>query len=201
MGNVPPPNTPPLLLYPFWALGWLYQQLFSPLFPPTWLNDPPILRFMLRLPALAATCWRRRSCACHGGARRAVALTAAGFYLFNPALIFDSAYWGQTAALHTLWMLLAIIAASLASFGWAGVALALAVLTKPQALAIAPLVLLLAWRERGLFGSSARVRSSGWQLTCRSSSAATRRVCCCNTCRPRSITRISRSTRTTFGGW
>ncbi len=151
---VPPPNTPPFLLYPFWLLGWLFQQLISPLFPPTWLNDPDGLRFMLRLPSLSADliagalifrALQRESLSFNAR------LLASSAYLFNPALIFDSAYWGQTAAIHSLFMLVALLATERHAFGWAGVAMATAVLTKPQALAIAPLVVVLAWRERGLF--------------------------------------------------
>ena len=77
------------------------------------------------------------------------ALLATGAYLFNPALIFDSAYWGQTAAIHVLFMLLSVIAADRRRYDWAGAALAAAILTKPQAIAIAPLILLLAVREGG----------------------------------------------------
>ncbi|MEP7200855.1 MAG: hypothetical protein ABI874_13615, partial [Chloroflexota bacterium] len=124
VSDVPPPNTPPLLLYPLWLMGWLYQQIFSPLFPPTWLNDPPILRFMLRLPSLAADVLIAAIiCRITAQSEQSTVnsepstvnrspftvhrslLTA--LYLFNPAVIFDSAYWGQTAAIHTLWMLLA----------------------------------------------------------------------------------------------
>jgi hypothetical protein len=78
-------------------------------------------------------------------------------YLFNPALIFDGAYWGQTAALHSLWMLGAVVAAMQPAFGWAGAAITLAVLTKPQALATAPLVLFAAWRG----GRAARFVTAG----------------------------------------
>src|SRR5205807_528564 len=78
-----------------------------------------------------------------------MALLATCAYLFNPALIFDSAYWGQTAAVHSLFMLLSVIAVDRRRYDWAGVALAAAILTKPQAIAIAPLILLLAIRERG----------------------------------------------------
>jgi Gpi18-like mannosyltransferase len=46
-------------------------------------------------------------------------------------------------------MLLSIIALDRRRYDWAGVALAAAILTKPQAIAIAPLVLLLAVKERG----------------------------------------------------
>ena len=69
-----------------------------------------------------------------------VALLATCAYLFNPALIFDSAYWGQTAAVHSLFMLLSVIAVDRRRYDWAGVALAAAILTKPQAIAIAPVL-------------------------------------------------------------
>jgi hypothetical protein len=36
--GVPPSDNPPVLLYPFWLLGWLYQHLISPSFPPTWVS-------------------------------------------------------------------------------------------------------------------------------------------------------------------
>jgi hypothetical protein len=151
LSEVPPTDNPPVLVYPLWAMGWLYHQLFSPLFPPPWLNDPPILRYMLRLPALAADLLAAAIIARVTAVRGArVALISAAAYLFNPALIFDGAYWGQTAALHSLWMLGAVAAAMQPAFGWAGLSTALAVLTKPQALATAPLVTFAAWRERGL---------------------------------------------------
>jgi Gpi18-like mannosyltransferase len=149
----PPSDNPPVLLYPFWFLGWLYEQLISPLFGRTRLGDPDMLRFMLRLPGLAADLvtgavifrvLRQRD-----SISFSTAFLAAGAYLFNPALIFDSAYWGQTAAIHSLFMLLSVIATHRRCYDWAGAALAAAILTKPQAIAIAPLILVLAVRERG----------------------------------------------------
>src|SRR6266480_7095886 len=143
INGVPPSDNPPLLLYPFWLLGWLYRQFISPSFPPTWLNEPAILRFMLRLPSLFADLFagaiifrtlRRMSLGF------TTTLIATSAYLFNPALIFDSAYSGQTAAVHTLFMLLSVIAVDRRRYDWAGVALAAAILTKPQAIAIAPLI-------------------------------------------------------------
>ncbi len=153
MNGSPPSDNPPVLLYPFWFLGWLYEQLISPLFGRTRLGDPDMLRFMLRLPGLAADLLagafifrvlRQRDSISFN-----TALFATGAYLFNPALIFDSAYWGQTAAIHVLFMLLSVIAADRRRYDWAGAALAAAILTKPQAIAIAPLILLLAIREGG----------------------------------------------------
>ncbi len=151
IGEVPPPNTPPFLLYPFALIGWLYRELFSPSFPPTWIADPALLRFLMRWPALLADLLAGALIlrATYRADDRHWWLPAA-LYLFNPALIFDSAYWGQTAAIHSLWMLLAVIAMTRGKAGWAGALLALAVTTKPQALAIAPPLALMAWRERGL---------------------------------------------------
>jgi hypothetical protein len=147
INEVLPAHTPVVLNYSLWGMGVIYRQIFSPLFPPTWLNDPPILRFMLRLPALAADLLTAAIIARVTAARGArMALGTASVYLFNPALIFDGAYWGQTAALHSVWMLAAVVAAMLPAFGWAAAATALALLTKPQALATAPLVLFAAWR-------------------------------------------------------
>lgn len=53
------------------------------------------------------------------------------------------------AAIHTLSMLLTIIAVDRSAYHWTGAALATAILTKPQALAIAPVVVMLAAREGG----------------------------------------------------
>src|SRR5260370_31493528 len=98
----PPFDNPPLLLYPFWFLGWLYQRLVSPLFGCTRLEDPDALRFLLRLPSLVADLLAGavifRLLRRHGPISFRSNLVAASAYLFNPALIVDSAYWGQTAA-------------------------------------------------------------------------------------------------------
>jgi Gpi18-like mannosyltransferase len=149
----PPSDNPPVLLYPFWLVGRIYLRLFSPLFGQLPVSYPNVLRFMLRLPALAADLLagaivfhvlRQQSSITFRDA-----LFAAGAYLFNPAVIFDSAYWGQTQAVHALFMLLCLAAIHARAYHWGGAALAAAILTKPQAFSIAPVVLLLTLRERG----------------------------------------------------
>ena len=153
VNGTPPSDNPPVLLYPFWFLGWLYEQLISPLFGRTQVSYPDILRFMLRLPGLAADLFAGafifRALRQGQSVSFNSALFAASAYLFNPAVIFDSAYWGQTQAIHTLFMLLSLVAIQGRAYTCVGGALAAAILTKPQALSIAPLVLLLTIRERG----------------------------------------------------
>jgi len=140
-----------VLLYPFWLLGRFYQGFFSPLFGRNRLSEPDMLRFMLRLPGFAADLFAGALIVRVLRQRRSLQFRSVLFatvaYLFNPALIFDSAYWGQTAAIHTLFMLLSLIAIEREAGAWAGAMIPAAILTKPQALAIAPLVFLLAWRE------------------------------------------------------
>src|SRR4030095_6696038 len=156
-----PSDNPPVLLYPFWFFGWLYQKLISPLFGRTPVSYPEMLRFMLRLPGLAADllagAFIFRALREAQSVTFNSALLAASAYLFNPAIIFDSAYWGQTQGIHALFMLISLIALWRRTYAWAGGTLAVAILTKPQAIAIAPLVLLLTIRERGtlrlLFGT------------------------------------------------
>jgi hypothetical protein len=152
--GVLPSDNPPLLLYPFWLLGRFYQAFLSPLFGRTRLSDPDMLRFMLRLPGFIADLVTGalifRVLRLRGSISFNSVLFATGAYVLNPALIFDSAYWGQTAAIHALFMLLSVILIERNACGWAGAMLATAILTKPQALAIAPLILILSVRQRNL---------------------------------------------------
>ncbi|HEX9024302.1 MAG TPA: hypothetical protein VF799_10720, partial [Geobacteraceae bacterium] len=87
---------------------------------------------------------------------RALALAAVALYAFNPAVILNSAVWGQVDGILTLFILLGV---SLLETNPAGsaVSFALALLIKPQALIFAPLPILwfavrLVRRERNCAG-------------------------------------------------
>lgn len=72
-----------------------------------------------------------------------IATLASAFYLFNPAIIFNSSVWGQVDSMMTFLMLLAVYLLLnkriiLSSFSYAS-----AFLVKPQSLFLAPLFLLL----------------------------------------------------------
>jgi hypothetical protein len=77
-------------------------------------------------------------------------LAVAALWAFNPAMIYVSAYWAQVDAIHTLWLVAALLAALRRRWGWGGVFVALALLTKLQAIVLVPLLIFLAWRWRGL---------------------------------------------------
>ncbi|MBI3970222.1 MAG: hypothetical protein HY332_02935, partial [Chloroflexi bacterium] len=108
---------------------------------------------------------------------------AATFYAWNPAALFDAAYWGQTDSLIALGLVLAL-AALFAFPGWwplraggrwrlwpqlspllsgaiVGIVLAAAGLTKPQAWIFLPLLLWIAWRRLGPLGLSSLAAAAG----------------------------------------
>ena len=68
-----------------------------------------------------------------------LALLASAFILLNPALIFNSSIWGQIDGILTLLMLIAVITLKKNNLIFSSVFFGLALLTKPQALALIPL--------------------------------------------------------------
>jgi hypothetical protein len=74
---------------------------------------------------------------------------AAAAVALNPALIFDTGYWGQADALLMLLALLAVALAARGRLNWAWSLATLAVLTKPLALPLVPVLALVSFRARG----------------------------------------------------
>ncbi|MEW6038994.1 MAG: hypothetical protein AB1648_12180 [Pseudomonadota bacterium] len=135
---------PPGYIYVLWLIGELRAVLQTGF-------DTPEFLVMLKFPAIAAdlsTSWVIHRLATEQGYSRAMALTLAALYAFNPAVIADSAVWGQVDSVLTLFVLLGVLwlerrpAAS-------GAAFAAALLVKPQALIFAPIPLL--WFAERLF--------------------------------------------------
>jgi hypothetical protein len=140
---------PPVALYEVAAAGALYR-LFSPSFENTrWLNIAMKLPPLLAETALAFLLWeliRRR----HGDVTAAWA--AAAFWA-NPAMILAGPVLGYLDPLMALPALGAIAAARAERPFASGALLAIACLTKAQAVFVAPVVALAAWnagRARGL---------------------------------------------------
>ncbi|MDD4891836.1 MAG: hypothetical protein PHU85_18100, partial [Phycisphaerae bacterium] len=126
---------PPGYIYVLWAVGKLRLALGLNFGTPGFL-------ILLKLPAMLAdlaTAWLIWRLARRHGAAAPLALAA--LYAFNPAVILDSAVWGQVDGVLTLLVLLGVMllerfpAASAASF-------AAALLVKPQALIFGPVVVL-----------------------------------------------------------
>ena len=126
---------PPGLLYLFQGLGWLYQHLFAPdfLYPVTAggpalralttnpaLLAAPIHRTLLRMPAILADLVTGALVFVLALRSLSVprSLLVASIYWFNPAVIYNSALYGQTDAVHTL---LVVIALALVETGRVGI--------------------------------------------------------------------------------
>lgn len=109
----PPPipwfNYPPLYLYFLRATGLTYQTL-----RPDGSWDEQLLAGLLKIGPIAAEialgaliyCFVRR----RGAIRPALVATAA--YLFNPGIVWDTAYWGGIDAFHALFLTAALFAAT-----------------------------------------------------------------------------------------
>ena len=157
---------PPGYFIVLWALGAVYGALGH--LHLVDLNDGSYfaLRILVKLPALAMdlvdtvliyAIVRRY-------AREAVALGAAALFIFNPATIYTSAYWGQVDSvswgfvLLTLWLALRSSddpAKQTARLTWAWLAMTFSILIKPQGALVA--IVLLAFAFAPLDGE-ARVR-------------------------------------------
>lgn len=142
------PNYPPLSLIIFASTGHAYQALVSPEYDAKRVEN----RVFIKFPSIVADIltaallffivskWKGRK----AGYLAAIA------YAFNPAVIHDSAVWGQTDSLYTMFIAACIGALAMQWNAATGVLLALALLTKAQAIVIVPLagfvLLLRGWK-------------------------------------------------------
>ena len=79
-----------------------------------------------------------------------IAFLATGFYLFNPAVIFNAAVWGQYDAVYTFFLVLSLVLTLKNKPEMSAVAFALGILTKPQGIALLPLIAYMIWRKNGV---------------------------------------------------
>ena len=121
----------PVMTYIWWALG-----LVEPGFRAATDSSDPGLRMLLKLPAVladfglaACVAWILRS-------TPGWAVVGAVVVLLHPATWYVSAWWGQYESIYVLIALLAVLFAVSGRDGLAAAALAVAILTKPQAAAI-----------------------------------------------------------------
>jgi dolichyl-phosphate-mannose-protein mannosyltransferase len=77
-------------------------------------------------------------------------LFATSLYLFNPATIFNTSIWGQYDAIYTFFLILSLILLIDSKPRLSTVIYAIALLTKPQSIALAPLVFYLIFKKYGL---------------------------------------------------
>lgn len=132
---------PPFNIYFFWIFGLLAKSLSlfgTSLF--TYVMKLPPNLFDTATSVLIFVFVRKRL-------DFKMALLATALYAFNPAVIFNAAVWGQFDAIYTFFLVLSLMLALASKPELSAVTFTLGILTKPQSIALLPLIALLIFRK------------------------------------------------------
>jgi Gpi18-like mannosyltransferase len=132
---------PPFNVYIFWTFGSLAQTITS-VDAVFFVKLAPTL-FDIATSVLIYVFLRKQLTF-----KKTLMLTA--FYAFNPAIIFNVAVWGQFDAIYTFFLVLSLILTLKKKPEAAGGVFAIALLTKPQGIALLPLIALVIFKENGI---------------------------------------------------
>jgi len=132
---------PPFYIYILWLVGAVYKLFFSFSFD----MNTPVFAILLKIPAnimdIIAAFLIFLIVRKYKDFRTAFPIML--FYAFNPAIVYNSAIWGQVDSVFTLFILLTIMFLVSKRPEIAGVSMAIAILTKPQSLMLLPLFAIL----------------------------------------------------------
>jgi Gpi18-like mannosyltransferase len=139
---------PPFYIYILWVVGAFYKIFVSSSFN----LDSPIFTVLLKMPAIIADIVTAllifRIVKKHSDFK--IAYLSMIAYAFNPAIIYDSAIWGQVDSIYTLFLIMAIMFFVSDKPVLAGSSFAIAVLTKAQSLVLLPLLLFIMLKKYSL---------------------------------------------------
>ena len=143
---------PPVLPWIWWLLGTVAPPFLNP------ARDDPMALAILKLPATLADLGMAAVVGWSLASRgyRGWAIAASVALLLVPATWYVSALWGQFESLYVLPMLVGWMLVTRGRAGWAAVAIAVGLMTKPQAL---PLVVPLAAFYLRRFGFAGSIRA------------------------------------------
>jgi hypothetical protein len=119
---------------PVLTLIWGAVAAADPGFATATDSSDPGLRVLMKLPAVLADVGIAAVVAYALRGRRTWAVVGAAVVLLHPAIWYVSAWWGQFESVYTLAAVVAVLLAINGRDGFAAAALAVAVLTKPQAI-------------------------------------------------------------------
>jgi len=137
---------PPMALYELGAMGWIYRLVDPELTdggPLTSAVKIPGLIFGIGLTIFLWWTARRFTGSDRAGEWAALA------YWCNPASILNGEVLGYLDPLAMLPALASLVLIHLGATAWGGACLSIAMLTKPQAILVAPIVALATWRGGG----------------------------------------------------
>jgi Gpi18-like mannosyltransferase len=130
---------PPFNVYIFWAFGSLANALKMNM--QTMIKIVPNI-FDLATAALIYFFVRKQ-------ASFKVAMVSMALYAFNPAVIYNTSVWGQLDAIYTFFLVLSLMLALKSKPIPSAIAFALGLLTKPQGIALLPLVAFIIYKKNG----------------------------------------------------
>ena len=139
---------PPLYIYILWAVGAFYKLFISSSFD----IQSPVFTILLKTPAIIAdiaTALLIFLIVRKYGSFR-MSFLSMTVYAFNPAIIYNSAIWGQVDSVYTLFLMFALMEFVSDKPMIAGASLALGILTKPQSLVLVPLFALIMLKKHSL---------------------------------------------------
>jgi len=132
---------PPLNVYFFWSFGSLARALSISGTPAIY----PVIKLLPNLFDIAT------SFLIYVFVRKRLdfksALLATALYAFNPAVVFNAAVWGQFDAIYTFLLVLSLMLALASKPEFSAVTFTLGILTKPQGIALLPLIAFLIFRK------------------------------------------------------
>ena len=134
---------PPLNVYFFWGFGSLAQALS--------LSGTPSIFYLIKLlPNIFDTA---TAFLIYVFVRKRLdfkaAMLATALYAFNPAVVFNAAVWGQFDAIYTFFLVLSLMLALASNPELSAVTFTLGILTKPQSIALLPLIAFLIFKKNG----------------------------------------------------
>jgi Gpi18-like mannosyltransferase len=130
---------PPFNVYLFWAFGSLANSLGASTI--TFVKLLPNL-FDMAISALIFFFLRKQL-------SFKQTLVATALYGFNPAVVFNAAIWGQFDAIYTFFLVLSLMLALKSKPELSAAAFAVGLLTKPQGIALLPLVAFVIFKKSG----------------------------------------------------
>jgi Gpi18-like mannosyltransferase len=132
---------PPLNIYLFWSLGSI-ANIFS------FFGTPQIYNLIKLVPSVFDIL---TSAVIFFFLKKRLdfkeAIIGTSLYAFNPAIIINSSIWGQLDAIYTFFILISLIFILISKPKFSVMFLVLGLLTKPQSIAIAPLILFLIFKQ------------------------------------------------------
>lgn len=138
-------NYPPLFLYTLGFVGHFYQNI-SRFFG----QNDAILNSLLKTPAIIFDILTGLIIffVLKKISNFKIACLSTIFYIFNPAIIYESSWWGQVDAINTLFIVLSLLCLiTQKKTSWSWLFLALAIFTKLQSIIFLPLVLFITWKK------------------------------------------------------